>query len=93
MLTSKIMIDTIRVSSKGQIVIPEHVRKNLHITAGTKLILIEREDRLEIRKEEDVAMKLIDEGKESAGWLALAEESLKDVWDNPKDDEIWKKYL
>ena len=31
--------------------------------------------------------------KENMGWLALAEKSLNEVWDNKKDDETWSKYL
>ena len=30
--------------------------------------------------------------KEKAGWLILAEKSMKKIWDNKKD-EIWNKYL
>ena len=31
--------------------------------------------------------------KEKQGWLALAEKSLEKIWDNPKDEEVWGKYL
>jgi len=31
--------------------------------------------------------------KENAGWMLLGEKSLKDLWDNPKDDKAWKRYL
>jgi metal-responsive CopG/Arc/MetJ family transcriptional regulator len=31
--------------------------------------------------------------KEKYGWLILAEKSLNKMWNNKKDDEIWKKYL
>ncbi|MEK6889009.1 MAG: ribbon-helix-helix domain-containing protein [Nanoarchaeota archaeon] len=31
--------------------------------------------------------------KEKAGWLIVAEKSMKNIWDNKKDDEIWGKYL
>ena len=31
--------------------------------------------------------------KEEIGWMILAEQSMKDIWDNKKDDEIWSKYL
>ena len=30
--------------------------------------------------------------KEKQGWLALAEQSLKKVWDNKQDDEVWGTY-
>ncbi len=31
--------------------------------------------------------------KERQGWLALAELSLHNIWDNKKDDEAWSAYL
>lgn len=31
--------------------------------------------------------------KEKIGWLILAEKSMKKIWDNKKDDEIWSRYL
>ncbi|GEM_PF-1132318 len=92
-LTNK-MIDIIHVSSRGQIVIPERVRKHFGIKAGSKLFLVEKDNSLVLKKEEDVAKHLDeDERKEIVGWLSLSEKALKDVWDNPKDNEIWKQYL
>ena len=31
--------------------------------------------------------------KEKIGWLVIAEKSMKKIWDNKKDDEVWSKYL
>lgn len=31
--------------------------------------------------------------KEKIGWMILAEKSMKKIWDNKKDDEIWSRYL
>ncbi|MHA1746607.1 MAG: CopG family ribbon-helix-helix protein [Promethearchaeota archaeon] len=31
--------------------------------------------------------------KERMGWLSLAEQSLQNLWDNEKDEEVWKEYL
>ncbi len=31
--------------------------------------------------------------KEKVGWLILAERSMSKVWNNKKDEEVWKKYL
>lgn len=31
--------------------------------------------------------------KEKIGWMAVAEKSMEQIWDNKKDDEVWKKYL
>ena len=31
--------------------------------------------------------------KEKIGWMILAEKSMKKIWDNKNDDEVWSKYL
>ncbi len=31
--------------------------------------------------------------KEKMGWLALAERSMKKMWDNKEDDETWSAYV
>lgn len=88
------MIETINVSSKGQIVIPEKVRKQLNIKTGSKLFLIQKGETLILKKEEEIARYLgEDEQKERLGWMLLAEHSLKKIWDNSKDEAVWKKYL
>ena len=86
------MIETIRVSSRGQVVIPESMRKDLHIKEGTKLIAIERGKELILKPEKAFFVEL-ENNKEKQGWLALAERSLAKIWDNPKDDKVWAKYL
>ena len=30
---------------------------------------------------------------EENGWTTLAEKNLKEIWNNKKDDKVWKKYL
>lgn len=88
------MVDIIHVSSRGQIVIPEQVRKRFKIKSGSKLVLIEKDNALVLKKEEEITKHLEeDKEKEVVGWLLLAEQGLKDIWDNPKDEELWKRYL
>lgn len=90
-------IRTISVSSKGQIVIPEEVRKELKIQEGSRLIMVETGNKIILEKEKDflASMKsgMSEEEKERLGWMILAEQSLAKIWDNPKDEEVWKKYL
>ncbi len=86
-------MDIISVSSRGQIVIPEKVRKRFRITKGSKLVLIEQDDALVLKKEEDVAAQLAFDRQERAGWQMLAAHALKKVWDNPEDEAEWKRYL
>ena len=88
------MIEVISVSSRGQIVIPEKMRESLGIKEGSRLVLVEKEGGLLIRKEEEITKHLQEEKrKEDIGWMMLAQKSLENIWDNPKDEEVWKKYL
>lgn len=87
-------MEILTTSSRGQLVIPEEVRKRHEIKEGTKFILIEQGDRIILEKEEKIKKILnkrfnIDE----EGWNSLVEESFKEIWDNEKDDKVWKKYL
>lgn len=87
-------IGIVNVSSRGQIVIPEKIRKDLNIKEGSKLVLIEKEGALILRKEGDFLNKLEDMNKkEESGWLALAEQSLNGIWNNKKDEKMWIRYL
>ncbi len=89
------MIETIKVSSRGQIVIPEYIRNHLKIKEGTKLILQEKGKRIILEAEEDFLrrIKRLEIEKEEVGWLALAEENLKELWDNKEDEKEWQQYL
>ncbi len=42
----------------------------------------------------NLIMEKLEKSKmEKAGWLILAEKSMRKMWDNKKDDEVWAKYL
>lgn len=84
-------LETIKVSSRGQIVIPEGIREDLGISEGSKLILIEENNKIILEKEENF-LKNLKSQQERAGWLAIAEKSLEKAWKNKKDDEAWSKY-
>ena len=68
-------IDTTKMSSRGQIVIPLEMRKD--IKEGDKLIVIRKDDEIIIKKSIP----------ESALW---SEKSLSRTWLNKEEDEIWK---
>lgn len=91
-LTVLTMIETIKVSSRGQIVIPERIREELGIEEGEKLVLIKDEKRVILEKENDFLQSLRDR-EERKSWLALGEKAFSKMWDNKKDERIWKKYL
>lgn len=85
-------MEIIKTSSRGQIVIPEHVRRRHKIKEGTRLVLFEQGDKIILEKEEKIkSMLKLD--LEDKGWSALSETSLRDVWDNKKDAKVWEKYL
>ncbi len=86
------MIESVKVSSKGQIVIPENVRKKLNIKEGTKLILRERKNKiiLETEKEFLYDLSIMEKMKESKGWLMVAEKSLAKDWLSDDEEETWK---
>lgn len=89
------MFGIAKVSSKGQLVIPEDIRKSLGIKEGSTCVLRTVGKQLILEKEDDVQRKLefLEEQKEREGWLRLAEHSLKKVWDNKEDEKEWKRYL
>ena len=87
-------IGIVNVSSRGQIVIPKKIRKHLNIKDGSKLIVIEKNGSLILKKENDILNKLDDMDKRGeSGWLALAEQSLSSIWSNKKDEKRWSRYL
>lgn len=69
------MIDTTRMSSRGQIVIPLDMRKD--ISEGDKLIVIRNGDEI-------ILKKTLPEN------AILSEKSFAKTWLNKKEDEAWK---
>jgi AbrB family looped-hinge helix DNA binding protein len=68
-------IDTTKMSSRGQIVIPLDLRKG--INEGDKLIVIRKDDEIILRKSiPETAL--------------MSEKSLAKTWLNKEEDEIWK---
>lgn len=83
------MMKTIKVSDKGQIAIPQSIRRKLGIQRGDDLVIFEIKGKLLIEKQQKVSEKIKDEFKDI---LHFSEQSLNSVWDNP-EDEIWNSYL
>jgi AbrB family looped-hinge helix DNA binding protein len=69
------IIDTTRISSRGQVVIPLDMRQDLR--EGEKLIIIRKEDEIILKKSIP----------ESA---ILSEKSFAKTWLNKKEDDAWK---
>ena len=81
----KSRIRTVNVNERGQIVIPEDIRKDLGIVDSTTLVMIEKDGEILIRKENDVLLALDDD----SFWRSVAKESLKRAWN--KEDNAWDK--
>lgn len=84
-------IETITVSSRGQIVIPEAVRRNMKIKQGAKLVMVQENERIVLQTEESF-LNSLRAAQEREGWRSLSFKSMAKVWDNKKDDETWSKY-
>jgi len=69
------MIDTTKMSSRGQVVIPLDMRED--IKEGDKLIVI--------RKDNEIILK-----KSIPESAILSEKSFAKIWLNKKEDEAWK---
>lgn len=69
------IIDTTKMSSRGQVVIPLDMRED--IKEGDKLIVI--------RKDNEIILK-----KSIPESAILSEKSFAKIWFNKKEDEAWK---
>jgi len=87
-------MEIITTSSRGQIVIPESMRKKHDIKKGTRLVLFDDGDKIIIEREEKIAAILkLNILTEDSGWQKLSEQGFKEVWDNKQDEQVWRKYL
>ena len=68
-------IDTTKMSSRGQVVIPLEMREDIH--EGDKLIIIRKGNEIILKKSIP----------ETALW---SEKSLAKTWMNKEEDEAWK---
>lgn len=75
----------VKLSSKGEIVIPKEVRKRHRLGRDTDLVLLESGDALVLRKKADVEEILKDE---FGSLVRASEEALRDLWENSEDD-VW----
>ncbi|MDP2909445.1 MAG: AbrB/MazE/SpoVT family DNA-binding domain-containing protein [Nanoarchaeota archaeon] len=83
------IVKTVKVSDKGQIAIPQEIRKEAGIKKGEELIIVQDNGTILLEKAQKVATKMKDDFKDL---LKFSEQSLKKVWDN-KEDNIWNEYL
>lgn len=82
-------LKTVKVSQKGQIVIPTSIQKELKIKKGDELLLVKKGRKIMLEKPQRLAKSVEDDFKDL---LVLSEHTAKKLWDN-KEDEIWNEYL
>lgn len=81
------VVRTLRVSEKGQVVLPADVRKMMSIAKGDELVLICDGERLLLQKGARAAAAL---GDDFADLRIASERVLADVWEN-EDDAAWDR--
>ena len=75
--------EVVKVSSKGQIVIPKDVRKRFGITPGKKLLMAVGKNEIMLRRVEEVPLERLSEGldkivrKEKIDVDALVDEAIR----------------
>ncbi len=83
------IMKTVTVSGKGQISIPQEIRKQLEVEKGSKLVIILKDKKLLIRKASDISQSIEDSFEDV---VRYSERSLEEIWDNEEDD-VWNRYL
>jgi len=91
--TNLTMIATTKISSKGQIVIPQNIREILSLKTGSTCILRQVGKRIIIIPEKEFEKELLAIEKEQHQWHAILEKTLQKDWNNQKDEDIWRTYL
>lgn len=83
------IVRTVTVSGKGQISIPQEIRKQLAVEKGSKLVVVLKDKKLLIYKASDI-LQSTEDGFDDV--VRHSELSLKKIWDN-EEDEVWNRYL
>ena len=86
---SEPIMKTVTVSGKGQISIPQEIRKQLAVEKGSKLVIVLKDKKLLIRKATDISQSVVNDFEDV---VLYSEHSLKGIWDS-KEDEVWNRYL
>ena len=79
---------TVKVSEKGQVVIPKDVREKLKLHKGDKLVILIEGEKMLIEKSKKTEKKIKDDFSD----LLKASESSLDFWFNEKD-KVWEQSL
>lgn len=87
-----IRIRTVTMSERGQIVIPEDMRKDLSLSSKEALVLIECDNELLLKKESSVASDILrqDSAVDKLSSALLSEKSLAKDWLSKEEEQAWK---
>jgi len=80
-LTSDMEAKIVKITAKGQISLPVQVQKSCKLNKGDKLLLIEEDGTIILKKIKK---------SEFTNLILQSERVAKKLWDN-KEDEIWDK--
>ncbi len=83
-------IRTVKMSAKGQVVIPQEFREALHLKQGDSLVVLQRPRELVLRPADEVAAQI--EEMSDREWQEMGLRNMADVWDNPEDAKHWEKF-
>lgn len=75
-------IKTATITEKGQIAIPNYIRKNKGFKTGSRIAILAFDDHIELRPMEQINDKLFP--------ALVSEEVLAKSWNTKKEDEAWK---
>lgn len=82
------IVRTVKISAKGQIVLPQEIRELHGVKTGDELVIVSDGERILIEPEARVAEALTEEFEYLR---SAAERSLAQLWDN-EADSIWDQY-
>ncbi len=86
-------IDIGKVGVKGQIVIPQEMRKDLGIHSGKKVLIVEGKNEIIVRPFNKFKMETLEELKEQIIDMKLAEEAMEDIEKGNYESMSEKKFF
>ena len=75
-------LKTVKITKKGQIVIPKEMRKKEGFKEGMKIAVLAFEDRIELRSFQQINERMMT--------AVTSEKSLAKDWLSEEDEEAWK---
>jgi AbrB family looped-hinge helix DNA binding protein len=76
-------METAKITSKGQMTIPKHIRERAHLNSGDVLVMDMEDDRIVMRKLEPK------DGPKDRDYLNAVQATLEE-WSSPEDEEAWR---